>query len=285
MTQELTGKEVADKIHEGLRARIAALAEAGVVPRLALVRMGERPDDLSYERTAIKRADALGIETVTCVLDGSAAQADIEGLIESINQDASLHACLLFRPLPSHIDEQAVCDALSPDKDIDAVSLLSLAGVFTDADSGFAPCTAAACREVLDFYGIALEGKKVAVVGRSLVVGKPLAMMLLRRNATVTLCHSRTADLPAVCQDADIVVCATGRAKAFGKAYFKAGQVVLDVGINFDEEGRLCGDVDFEAVAPLVAAITPVPRGIGAVTTSVLMAHAVAAAELAGKTG
>ncbi|MEG0374241.1 MAG: bifunctional 5,10-methylenetetrahydrofolate dehydrogenase/5,10-methenyltetrahydrofolate cyclohydrolase [Raoultibacter sp.] len=241
--------------------------------------IGERPDDLSYERSAIKRAEALGLATRQIVLDETASQSEIEAAIEAINADASVHGCLMFRPLPKQIDEQAVCDKLAIEKDIDGISSLSLASVFMDGDRGYAPCTAAACVKMLDYYDIPVHGKHIVVVGRSLVIGKPVAMMLLRRHATVTLCHSRTEDLAATMRSADIVICATGRARMFGADCFSEGQTVLDVGINFDEEGTLCGDVDFAAVEPLVRAITPVPGGLGSVTTSILMEHTVQAAE------
>lgn len=279
MAKLLTGKEVVDHLHEDLARRIAVLKEHGITPRLALVRMGQRPDDLAYERMALKRVETLGIESVQYVLDAEASQAEVDSIIQEINDTRDIQGCLMFRPLPKHINEQAVCDALSFEKDIDGVSVLSLAAVFTAAGYGFPPCTAAACLEILDYYNIPLEGKHVAVVGRSLVIGKPVSMMLLQHNATVTMCHSRTENLAHVCQEADVVICATGRARAFGAEYFRPGQTVLDVGINFDEEGTMCGDVDFDAVEPLVDAITPVPRGVGSVTTSVLMMNTVQAAE------
>ena len=278
MAKRLAGKPVVEALAEEIAAHTGSLKERGIEPGLALVRVGERPDDLSYERTAEKRADALGVKVKKTVLPEDSTQGLIEEAVRAVNEDASVHGCLMFRPLPSGIDEQTVCDALATEKDIDGISSAALAAVFMDRDFGFAPCTAAACMRMLDFYGIALEGAHAVVVGRSLVIGKPIAMMLLRRNATVTLCHSRTADLPAVMSAADIVVCATGRPRMFKAECFSAGQTVLDVGINFDDEGNLCGDVDFDEVEPIVGAITPVPGGIGSVTTSVLMAHTVEAA-------
>lgn len=262
-----------------LRNRIEALKSRGVEPTLALVRMGERPDDLSYERTAKKRAASLGLSTKPYVLDDLAPQAAVQATLQSINYDKTVHGCLMFRPLPSFLDEKALCNMLSPEKDVDGISLASLASVFADSSDGFPPCTAQACVEILDFYKIPLVGKHVVVIGRSLVVGKPVSMMLLHRNASVTICHSRTENLPELCRTADIVICAVGRARAFGKEYFRAGQTVLDVGINFDSRGTLCGDVNFDEVEPVVDAITPVPGGIGTVTTSVTMAHVVDAAE------
>lgn len=279
MAKLLTGKEVVAHIADDLHARIERLGGAGITPTLALVRMGHRPDDLSYERTATKRAASLGLATKPYVLDEFAPQAALEATLRSINYDTTVHGCLMFRPLPSFIDERGMCDLLAIGKDIDGISMGALASVFAGTREGFPPCTAAACLEMLDFYEIPLVGRHVVVIGRSLVVGKPVSMMLLARNASVTICHSRTEHLPEITRAADIVICATGRARAFGAEYFVPGQTVLDVGINFDTSGKLCGDVDFDAVEPIVGAITPVPGGIGSVTTSVTMQHTVAAAE------
>lgn len=281
MADPLYGKPVVEHIAADLHPRVDALAEAGVEPALALVRVGERPDDLSYERTAVKRAASLGIAVHSFALDEFVPQTALEAALREVNHDDSLHGCLLFRPLPSYLDEAEACAVLDPRKDVDGITLASLASVFTDGSTGFPPSTAAACVELLEYYRIPLAGKHVVIVGRSLVVGKPVSMMLLRRNASVTICHSRTENLTSLCRSADIVICATGRARAFGAEYFSAGQTVLDVGINFDTQGNLCGDVDFDAVEPLVRAITPVPRGLGSVTTSVTMEHTVRAAERA----
>ncbi len=282
MAKLLTGKEVSAALAADLAPRIERLAAAGVTPTLAIVRVGERPDDMSYERTAAKRADTLGIAVRRFELAAEASQAELEAVIDEVNADGSIHGCLMFRPLPRAMDERALCDRLAPAKDIDGIGSASLAGVFADTGEGFPPATAQACLEMLDFYGIPVAGKRVVVLGRSLVIGRPVAMMLLARHATVTLAHSRTEDAAAHTREADIVVCATGRARAFGPEYFAPGQTVLDVGINFDEAGKLCGDVDFDAVEPVLGeagAITPVPRGLGGVTTSVTMAHVVQAAE------
>lgn len=278
MAELLLGKPVGDALSEETRAQVEALAARGVQPTLAIVRMGERPDDLSYERGACKRAEALGIAVQKYLLPEDAPQEELMAAIEAVNANDAIHGCLLFRPLPRHIDEAAACNALSPAKDMDGITAGSLAGVFMGTGVGYPPCTAQACVEILDHYGIALEGKNVAVVGRSLVIGKPVAMMLLARNATVTLCHSRSANLPAICRDADVVVYATGRSRAYGLEHFASGQTVLDVGINVDAEGNLCGDVDFAVAEGVVDAITPVPRGVGSVTTAVLMRHVAEAA-------
>lgn len=279
MADLLLGKPVADAMAADIIARAKALTASGKQPTLAIVRVGERPDDLTYERSAMKRADACGIAVKQFVLPADASTDDVLAAVATVNSDDSIHGCLLFRPLPEGIDEQTVCNALDPAKDIDGITRGSLATLLAGTGEGFAPCTAAACIDILDHYGINPQGKKAVVLGRSLVIGKPVALMLLARNATVTVCHSRTQDLASVVRDADIVVCATGRARAYGADLFAPGQTVLDVGINFDDEGDLCGDADFDAVESVVSAITPVPRGVGSVTTVAMLRNVVIAAE------
>lgn len=279
MADLLLGKPVADAMAADIVARAKALTASGKQPTLAIVRVGERSDDLTYERSAMKRADACGIAVKQFVLPADASTDDVLAAVATVNSDDSIHGCLLFRPLPEGIDEQAVCNALDPAKDIDGITRGSLATLFAGTGEGFAPCTAAACIDILDHYGINPQGKKAVVLGRSLVIGKPVALMLLARNATVTVCHSRTQDLASAVCDADIVVCATGRARAYGADLFAPGQTVLDVGINFDDEGNLCGDADFDAVESVVSAITPVPRGVGSVTTVAMLRNVVIAAE------
>lgn len=281
MAKLLEGKQVVACMAKDLGARVEALRGVGVAPTLGIVRMGAQPDDLSYERTAKRRAEGLGIDVRVVELDERASQEELECALRAVNDDGSVHGCLLFRPLPDHVDEREACNVLAGAKDIDGITRTSLATVFIGEGEGFPPCTAEACVEMIDAYGIPIEGKRVAVVGRSLVIGKPVAMMLLARHASVTLCHSRSENLASITKEADIVICATGRARAFGAEFFAPGQTVLDVGINFDDEGTLCGDVDFAAVEPIVGAITPVPGGLGSVTTSVAMRHTVAAAEAA----
>ena len=279
MAQLLSCKGFVADFKEQLHARADACTQAGAQPTLSVVRVGDKPDSVAYQNSAVKRAESLGLATREFVLPEESTTADVQAVIERINQDATIHGCLLLRPMPKHIDDAAVCNALCLEKDSDGITLASAGAVFADSDEGFAPCTPSACLHMLDAYGIDVAGKHVVVVGRSLVVGKPLAMMLLRRNATVTLCHSRTENLAQMCQSADIVVTATGRAKAYGREFFREGQIVLDVGTNFDENGKLCGDVDFDAVEPVVSAITPVPGGIGGITTCALVDHVIAAAE------
>lgn len=281
MARILSGKEVVQAMAPGLKERVQGCVEAGAQPTLAILRVGENPSDLSYERTACKRAEALGVGIRSIVLPANATNEQLLDAIAQLNADESIHGCLMFRPLPAGLDEAAACAALDARKDIDGISPASLARVFTGAGYGFPPATAQACMHVLDHYGVQLPGARVVVVGRSLVIGKPVAMMLLARNATVTMCHSRTEDLAARCREADVVICATGRAKAFGAECFAPGQTVIDVGINFDEAGNLCGDVDFDAAEPVVGAITPVPGGIGTVTTSTTMEHVIHSCESA----
>ena len=279
MATILKGAPVVAAMNERNAALCEQLKAKGITPTLAVVRVGEREDDLSYERGVMTRCGKVGVAVKQFVLPADATQEQLLRILDEVNTDDGIHGCLLFRPLPKQFDDRTVRAALRPEKDIDGITDGSLAGVFTNTDLGYAPCTAQACMEILKYYNVPLSGKRAVVVGRSLVVGKPVSMMLLRRNASVTICHSRTENLPELCRTADIVICAVGRARAFGKEYFRARQTVLDVGINFDSRGTLCGDVNFDEVEPVVDAITPVPGGIGTVTTSVTMAHVVDAAE------
>ena len=281
MAELWKGAPVAAALTERLIPRAQALVEKGVTPTLAIVRVGERPEDLSYERGALKRCEKVGIAVRQYLLTSEATQADLMEVIEDINRDDSIHGCLMFRPLPKHMDEAAACAALSPAKDVDGITAGSLAAVFSGSGAGYPPCTAQACLEILDHYGYELKGKRAVVVGRSLVIGKPASMLLLGRHATVTVCHTRTADLAAECRRAEVLVAAAGKAGAVSAQCLAPGQVVLDVGINVDENGNLVGDVDFAAAEATVDAITPVPGGVGAVTTSVLARHVIEAAEKA----
>ena len=281
MVEIWKGAPVAAALPERLIPRAQAHAEKGGTPTLAIVRVGERPEDLSYERGALKRCEKVGIAVRQYLLTSEATQTDLMEVIEEINRDDSIHGCLMFRPLPKHMDEQAACAALSPAKDMDGITAGSLAAVFSGSGAGYPPCTAQACLEILDHYGYELKGKRAVVVGRSLVIGKPVSMLLLGRHVTVTVCHTRTADLAAECRRAEVLVAAAGKAGAVSAQCLAPGQVVLDVGINVDENGNLVGDVDFAAAEATVDAITPVPGGVGAVTTSVLARHVIEAAEKA----
>lgn len=280
MATLLKGKPVADVLTKEVASRVDALREAGIVPTLAIIRVGAREDDLSYERSALKRCASVGIETRTFTLDQNCSQEELMAAIAAVNNDDSIHGCLMFRPLPKTLDEAAACDALDPAKDVDGITAGSLYGVFSDQNVGFPPCTAEACVRLIEHYGYNLKGADVVVVGRSLVIGKPVAMMLMGRHATVTIAHTRTRDLAAKCKDADLVVVAAGHIGTLGADAVHEGLTVVDVGINFDEaRGKLVGDADFDAVEPVVDAITPVPGGVGSVTTAVLAEHVVQAAE------
>ena len=279
MAQLLKGAEVVSALNDRIKSDVASLALRGVVPTLAILRVGEKPDDLAYERGAIKRAETVGVAVRQIVLPETVSQEELLVEIAKINADATIHGCLMLRPLPRHIDDMRAREALLPEKDIDGITDGSLAGVFTGSKRGFPPCTAQACMEILDYYKIDPAGKSAVVIGRSLVIGKPVAMMLLQKHATVTICHTKTVDMPSVTKRAEILIVAAGRAGVVGAEYVSAGQTVLDVGINFNDEGKMTGDADFTAVEPIVGAITPVPGGVGTVTTSVLMAHVAEAAK------
>lgn len=278
MAKQLLGKEVTAAINETIKANVAKLSEKGITPTLGIIRVGEREDDISYERGALKRCETLGVSCEKFVLPADVSEEELLKVIDEVNHNDAIHGVLLFRPLPKHLNEEKIINALDIAKDVDGITDGSLAGVFAGKPLGFPPCTPKACMEILDFYGIDCTGKKAVVVGRSLVVGKPAAMMLLKKNATVTVCHTRTNDMPSVVREVDIVIVAAGKAKVVDGSYLRAGQIVIDVGINVNEDGKLCGDVNYEEAEQIVDAITPVPGGVGSVTTSVLVGHVVEAA-------
>lgn len=279
MTKILKGKDVVDKLNGELLRRTDFLRQNGIIPTLALLRVGNRQDDLAYERGAEKRAEKTGISTMKVVLPENITTEELVCEIEKLNEDEYVHGILIFRPLPKHLDDEAVRDALNPEKDVDGITYISQAGVFTGTDIGYAPCTAEACIELLDFFDIDLQGKKITVVGRSDVIGKPVSMMMLKKNATVTICHTKTVELDRICRESDIIVTAAGCPGILSKNCFSENQVVVDVAINFTPDNVMTGDVNFEDVRGVVGAVTPVPGGIGIVTTSILMKHCVEAAE------
>jgi methylenetetrahydrofolate dehydrogenase (NADP+)/methenyltetrahydrofolate cyclohydrolase len=279
MAQILKGKDVADAMMESMKRDTEALKSRGITPTLGIIRLGEREDDISYEKGAKKRCDAAGVAVRNYVLPADTTQEALISLIGQVNDDSTVHGALLFRPLPKHIDDPVIRGVLRPEKDIDGITDGSLAGVFSGTSRGFPPCTAEACMEILSYYGIDPAGKRVTVIGRSLVIGRPAAMMLMHKNGTVTICHTKTRDLPAVVREGDIVIVAAGKPESIGKEHFREGQVVIDVGIHVKAGGGLCGDVKFGEVEPLVAAITPVPGGVGTVTTGVSVRHVIQAAK------
>jgi len=282
MAKLLLGKEVNAALNADILSRCRALCAKGIQPTLAIVRCGERPDDLSYERGAKKRAEALEIAVRSIVLSENVTEDALLETIDTLNVDDAVHGVLVLRPLPKHLREaeESICNRLDPKKDVDGMTDASMAGVFLGKPQGFAPCTPAACMQILDHYGIDCEGKRALVIGRSAVVGKPLSMMLLKKHATVTVAHTKTKDLPALAKQADILITSAGKLRSLTEAFVSEGQTVIDVSINWDEaKGGIAGDAVFDAVEPMVDAITPVPGGVGAVTTSVLMLHVVEAAE------
>ena len=279
MAEILKGKEVVAAMKEKMIADVAELQAKGVNPTLAIVRVGERPDDISYEKGAMTRCKGIGVAVKNFVLPADCTQDDLLAVIKEVNEDKDIHGCLLFRPLPKTMDENFIRNQLDPAKDVDGITDLSMAGTYACTELGFPPCTPYACMEILEHFGIDLKGKRVCVVGRSLVVGKPAAIMALQRNGTVTVCHTKTKDMASVAREADVIIAAAGKAGVVGEGFFREGQVVIDVGINFDDEGNMKGDVDFAAAEPVVAAITPVPGGVGTVTTSVLVKHVIQAAQ------
>lgn len=283
MAELLYGAPVADALSAKLKKKTDELKALGTVPTLAIVRLGENAGDLAYERGAMARCEATGVEVKNFVLSEDCPQDELVSVIEDINSDDSIHGCLLLRPLPPHIDERTVCEKLRHEKDVDCITISSLGAVFTESGKGYPPCTAEACIEILNHYGIGLEGKLCVVIGRSLVAGKPVSMMLQAENATVVMCHSKTENLREICKRADVIVLAAGRAGLVDESYLSEGQVIVDIGINRTEDGKICGDADFESVEPHLKAITPVPGGVGRVTSTVLVKHLVKAAKKASK--
>ena len=267
MAEILKGAPVAAALTEKLITQTNELKSKNIIPALAILRVGENPGDISYENGAVKRCEKIGIEVKKFILPDTSKVLET---IKNINDDKNIHGLLMLRPLNDKEIEKKACEILSPEKDIDCMTEISLARVFTGNSQGLAPCTAQACMEILDFYGVDLEGKNIAVVGRSLVVGKPVSMLLQNKNATVTMCHSKTKNLESICRNSEIIIAAIGKANFINSKFAAPGQVIIDVGINVNSDGKLCGDVDFNDVEPIVKAITPVPGGVGAVTTAVL---------------
>lgn len=282
-SQIIKGKPVADKITEDLKKEVKNLNEMGINPKLAIVRVGERPDDLAYERGALKRCQNIGIETEVVELDENISQEEFIKAVHKLNEDDKVNGILTFRPLPKHLSEDEIKYEINPKKDIDCFNPINTAKIVENDKTGYPPCTPTAVIEILKHYDINLTGANIVVLGRSMVVGKPLSMLLLNENATVNICHSKTRNLPEIASQADILVAAVGRAKMVKKNYVKDGAIVIDVGVNVDDQGNLCGDVDMEDVLDKVSMITPVPGGVGAVTTSILATNIVKACKLQNK--
>lgn len=278
---EYRGMPAVKAMAEEFKSRVAALKERGVYPKLAVVRVGEREDDIAYEKGIMKRFGTVEADVEVIKLPIDIDEESFEETIRRLNEDEKTHGILVFRPLPKQLDDNRLKEIIRPDKDVDSISMANAAKVFAGDKTGYAPCTAQAVMELLEHNKIDLTGKKVVIVGRSLVVGKPLAMLMLGRNATVTVCHTRTKNIAEECKRADILVACAGSAKMIKRDFTNPDQIVVDVGINF-VDGAMCGDVDYDDVAEHVAAITPVPGGVGTVTTSVLLKHTLESAERRG---
>lgn len=279
MEKILKGKPVADAITEDIRNRSDILREKGKIPTLAIVRVGENPADMAYERGSMKRSEKAGVYVERILLPEDVNTEQLVATVEKLNEDDAIDGVLIFSPLPKHIDEDKVRNILAAEKDVDGIGDRAMAGVYSGQSIGYSPCTAQACIEILKHYNIPIKGKKATIIGRSLIIGKPVAMMLMKEHATITVCHTRTENIQKEAQAGDIVIAAAGRAKMIDQSYMTDKQVIIDVGINEDEDGNMCGDVDFDAAEKIVKGITPVPGGVGSVTTSILMKHVVEAAE------
>ena len=279
-TKIIKGKPVADRITENLIEETKKLKELDIVPKLAIVRIGENPDDMSYERGAMNRCAKIGIDVQNIVLQGDVSEGEYIEAIKNLNDDKNINGILCLRPLPKNINENKVKSIIDAKKDVDCFNPINSAKLFEGEKDGYAPCTPEAVMKILNHYEVDLSGKKVVVLGRSLIVGKPVSMMLMGENATVTICHSKTENLAEEAKNADVLVAAIGRAKMVDKSYIKEGATVIDVGINVDESGNLCGDVDTESAIGIAKMITPVPAGVGSVTTSVLAEHVIKACKI-----
>ncbi|MBQ9425290.1 MAG: bifunctional 5,10-methylenetetrahydrofolate dehydrogenase/5,10-methenyltetrahydrofolate cyclohydrolase [Erysipelotrichaceae bacterium] len=278
MAELLKGKPVAEAINQRSREIVSEMAEKGITPALAIFRVGAKDSDLSYERGAVKRCEEVGVRVVRYIFDEDVSEEEFYEKLDEANNDDDIHGILVFRPLPKRFDDEKLRNSIAAGKDVDGCSDLSLAGVFTNRDLGFAPCTAQSVIEILNHYHIDPKGKNVVVLGRSLVIGKPVSMLLLNANATVTVCHTKTVDTEKIAAAADILICAVGKMEIVNKEFTNPDQIVIDVGVSWNEvKQKLCGDVLFEDVEANVKCITPVPGGVGSVTTSVLISHVVQA--------
>ena len=273
--QRLGGKEVADKIVEEIKVKVEELKGKGIDPKLAILRVGAREDDLAYERGVLKRFESAGVEVEVTAVDAGISQEELDKTFDGINNDPKVHGILVFRPLPKGLSDEHMRRTIDPGKDSDFMDIRNMENVLAGVPDCAAPCTAEAVMALIKHYQIETKGKKVTVVGRSLVIGKPAALLLTTANATVTVCHTKTVNIEEECRNADIIVACCGVAKMITDKFVKPGQIVIDVGMNVDEEGRLCGDVDYEKVSEIADAITPVPGGVGSITTAILLRHVV----------
>lgn len=279
MDRILTSNDLAVKLEEDIISRVDKLREKNEVPKLAIVRVGENPNDISYEKSLIKKGEKYKIDIKQVLLDESITTEELKSEIEKLNEDDSVTGMIIFRPLPKHIDEEVIQQTVCWKKDVDCMTPTNLAKIFQGDFSSFQPATPYASMKILEYYGIDLEGKSVAIVNRSMVLGKPMAMMVLGKNGTPTICHSRTKDLKKVLKEADVVVTATGRAKSLTREFLTEDSIVIDVGVSMGEDGKLSGDADFEDLKDYVKGITPRLGGVGKITSTLLMDQIVQAKE------
>ena len=279
-TVKLTGKPVVEYLRGNIKARVAELKERNIVPTILIIRVGNKEDDVFYERSILKNCSLLGIEGRVNELPKNVLMEELTKIIEDANDDNSIHGIMMFRPLPEHLNQKEILEKMNPKKDIDGMTPVSLEKIFEGDDSGFSPCTPKAVIEMLKYYDIPLQGSNVVVAGRSQVVGKPLAMLLLKENATVTICHSKTKNMSSITSNADIVVAAIGKAKFMNEEYFTESSIVIDVGVNDDGNGKICGDVDYDNTFGKVKALSPPTGGVGTITTTILLEQAVKACEM-----
>lgn len=279
MTRILKGKQVADAINQKSIASNERLRQHNITPTLAIFRVGKNEADISYEKSAIKKCKEVGVEVIVNTFDLNVSEKEFYKKLDEANNDNSIHGILVFRPLPKQFNDNHLRNYINPDKDIDGCSNDSLAGIFINQRIGFVPCTSQSAIEILDYYGIDIQGKNVVVIGRSLVIGKPVSMLLLNRNATVTICHSKTKNIANIASKADILITAIGKSEMIDRSYTNEKQTIIDIGISWNEKKqKICGDVDYDDVVDYVDAITPVPKGVGAVTSAVLANHVIQAA-------
>ena len=274
----IDGVALSQQLRADVTRRVNALKAKGITPGLAVILVGENPASQVYVRNKVKACEDSGLHSVLEKYDASLTEADLLARIEALNQDPSIHGILVQLPVPAHIDASKVIEAISPAKDVDGFHIAS-AGALMTGMPGFWPCTPYGCMKMLESIGFELKGKHAVVIGRSNIVGKPMALMLLQKNATVTICHSGTRDLKAMTLQADVIVAAVGKRNVLTADMVKPGAVVLDVGMNRTPEGKLCGDVDFEGVRQVAGAITPVPGGVGPMTITMLLVNTLEAAE------
>lgn len=278
MAEILKGAPAVREINAQIEENVSLALAAGITPTLAIVRVGENPDDVYYENSAIKKCGKMDIAVTTAALPADTDTDSLADIVRGLAKDETVHGILLLRPLPKHIDEDYIVSLIPEGKDVDGASQKSLGGIFAGDKNAFCPCTAEGCIRILEHYGIALEGKRTAVIGRSTVIGKPVSMLLLNRNATVTICHTKTKNLSEITKSADIIVTCAGKAKSLTADMVSGGQTVIDVGMNEGDDGVMCGDADYNAVSDIVGAITPVPGGVGTMTTAILVLHTAKAA-------